>query len=96
MKMVLIAVNIAIEPQVVERLSALGLHSYTEWPRLTGVGETSGPHLDSHVWPGANAVIAVVAPDDKACALMDEIRELRKTLGREGIKAFLFPVEDVT
>jgi hypothetical protein len=89
-------VNIAIESQVVERLSALGLRSYTKWPRLMGVGETSGPHLDSHVWPGANAVIAVVAPDDKARALMDEIRELRKTLGREGIKAFLLPVEDAT
>jgi nitrogen regulatory protein PII len=96
MKMVLVALNIAIERHVLEKLSALGLRSYTKWPRLMGVGETSGPHLDSHIWPGANTVIAVVAPDDKAAALMEEIRDLRKTLGSEGVKAFLLPVEDVT
>ncbi len=29
-------------------------------------------------------------------ALMEGIRNLRTTLGREGVKAFLLPVQDVT
>lgn len=96
MKMVFIALNIAIESQVLEVMESLGLRSYTMWPRLMGVGQASGPHLDSHVWPGANCVIAVVCPEEKARALMEEVRRLRRSLGREGLKAFLLPVEEVT
>lgn len=95
-KMVFIAFNIAVESQVLEVMESLGLRSYTKWPRLMGVGRTSGPHLDSHIWPGANGAVAVVCPEEKARALMDKIRQLRRSLGREGLKAFLLPVEDVT
>lgn len=96
MKMVMIAYNVAVELEVMESLEAVGVDSYTRWPKAHGSGQLSGPHLGTHVWPVENVVMAVVAPDEQAARLMDAIRELRKTLSKEGIKAFLLPVDDIT
>ena len=96
MKMVLITYNEAVDGEVAEALQRCGADAYTKWTGVQGQGEESGPHLGSHVWPKRNNVLATIVPEDTARALMDQIRELRKTLGREGVKAFLLPVEDVT
>jgi nitrogen regulatory protein PII len=96
MKMVLIVHNEAIGGQVRDALSDVGVEYYTRWTRVLGKGETSGPHLDTHVWPKANDCIAAAVDDESAQKLMDAVRELRKTLGHEGVKAFQLPLEDLT
>ncbi|MCK4299013.1 MAG: hypothetical protein KAX80_05755 [Planctomycetes bacterium] len=96
MKMVLIAYNEAIDDEVAEVLQRCGADAYTKWTGVQGQGKVSGPHLGSHVWPKRNNVLAAVVPEDVAQALMEGIRNLRTTLGPEGAKAFLLPVEDVT
>ena len=96
MKLVWIAYNEAIDEEVIEALEAVGATGYTKWTQVRGKGTTSGPHLLSHVWPQGNNVLFVVADDEVAGKLLEAARELKKTSGREGIKAFLLNVEQWT
>ena len=74
MKFVLITYNIAINDEVMEVLEKLALKSYTRWEQVTGVGQQSGPHMDTHVWPAKNLALAVVTEDEKARLLMEGIQ----------------------
>ena len=96
MKMVVIAYNEAIDEEVMELLRNNVQAEYTKWTKVSGWGQHSEPHLMTHVWPKGNNVLMTCVEDQKAVKIMDGVRELRKTLGHEGIKAFSMPVDDVT
>jgi len=97
MKMILIAYNEALDAEVMERLQACcGVARFTKWTKVLGQGSHSEPHLLNHIWPKANNVLLACVEDAKAVKMMAAVREARQTLGREGIKAFLLPVDDVT
>ena len=96
MKMIFIMYNIAINDEVVQILKDEGIEEYTRWERATGCGKTSGPHLGSHIWPAVNSVLAVAVEDDKKNQLIEEIKKMRQKLGKEGIKAFVLPLEEIT
>jgi len=96
MKMIFIMYNIAINDEVMQILKDVGIEGYTRWERATGRGKTSGPHLGNHIWPVVNSVLAVAAEDNKKARLIERIKELRKKLGKEGIKAFVLPLEEIT
>jgi len=38
----------------------------------------------------------VALEEDKKDKLIEQIRELRKKLGKEGVKAFVLPLEEIT
>ncbi|HUT00813.1 MAG TPA: hypothetical protein VM031_00040 [Phycisphaerae bacterium] len=94
MKLVLIAYNEAVDAEVLELLDAAGAVGYTQWTQVLGKGRTSGPHLLSHIWPKGNNVLFAVVEDGLARELMEAAGRLRRTAGREGIKAFVLNVED--
>ena len=96
MKMVMIACNEAIDADVLETIESAGVEGYTKWTKVQGKGRRSGPHLMSHVWSKGNNVVLCCVEDDRAAALMDGIRRLRKELGADGIKAFVMPVTEAT
>jgi nitrogen regulatory protein PII len=97
MKMVIIAYNEALDEEVLEALeTCCDLVEFTKWTQVMGQGRHSEPHLISHVWPKANNVLMTCVDDAKGHKIMERIREMRKTMARQGIKAFLLPVEDVT
>jgi len=96
MKMVLVVYNEAIDEEVIQVLETCGLQYYTKWQRVLGKGALSEPHLDTSVWPGVNNVLAVVCEDAKVKQLLSCVKELRKRLSKEGIKAFVLPVEEVS
>ena len=96
MKMVFIMYNIAINDEVMEILKEVGIKDYTRWERTTGCGQTSGPHLGTHVWPPVNSVLAIAVEDDRKDKLIERIKEVRKKIGKEGIKAFVLPLEEMT
>ena len=96
MKMFFITYNIAINDEVMAVFKTLGLKTYTRWEEVTGVGEHSGPHLANHIWPAKNSAIAIAVEDEKVEPLMAAIRALRKKMAKEGIKAFVLPIEDVS
>ncbi len=96
MKLVIICYNIAIGDEVLEVLKEVGISSYTRFKEAQGVGKLSGPHLGDHIWPSVNSVLAVALEDEKKNKLIEKIKELRKQLGKEGVKAFVLPLEEIT
>lgn len=95
MKMIFIMYNIAINDEVMQILKGLEIKDYTRWEKATGYGKTSGPHLGTNVWPAVNSVIAVAVEDDKKDKLIEKVKETREKLGKEGIKAFVLPLEEI-
>ena len=96
MKMVLISYYVGIEEELNEALSSLGIEGFTKWERVLGRGKTSGPHLGTHIWPKTNALLSIALEDTQASLLMQKVQGLKATpLGREGIKAFLWPIEKI-
>lgn len=96
MKMIVIAYNEAIDMEVMEALEECRLKNFTKVPGVYGRGTTSGTHLGTDIWPGRNNLLYVAAPEDDVARLMTCVRGLRRRYGREGVKAFVLPVEDVT
>ena len=96
MKMVMVTYNEAIDVEVMEVLDGCGLVNYTKVTRVFGKGKTSGTHLGSQVWPGLNYILYVACEDTQVKQLVLGITNLRKTLGREGVKAFVMPLEQIT
>lgn len=94
-KCVTIFFNIAISAEIKEALRSHGVTAYSMWPRMVGDGPMTGPRLDSHVWPGANAGIQTVVDEEVAERLMDVLQEMRKgDIGRDsGLYAFTMPIE---
>lgn len=85
--------DIVLDTEVLEILRRQNVEAYTRWPRLTGTGPQSGPRLDDHVWPGANAAILAVLPDDRVASLLPPLQALRDEVGTQtGLYAFATPV----
>ena len=96
MKIVMISCNEAIDDEVSRVLTECGLENYTKFPGVFGRGRTSGTHLGTDVWPGRNNIYLVAAEEEKIQRLLGYIRELRKKLGEEGVKGFVWALEEVT
>ena len=95
-KMVMITYNEAIEDEVLEELAAAGLANYTKIPAVYGKGASSGTHEGTDIWPGRNNLLFVACNQEQAKQAIISIRKLRETLGAEGVKAFVFALEDLT
>jgi len=96
MKMVMISYNEAIDNEVMEVLGSCALKNYTKITAVFGKGKTSGAHLGDDIWPGRNNILYVACQDSEARQLVSCVKELRKRLGKEGIKAFVMPIEEIT
>jgi len=95
MKMIIISYNEGVNEEVMEAVKACGEDCFTQWQRVLGKGVLSEPHFLTPVWPGVNNVLMVVTEEAKAKMILIKIGELRETLGKEGIKAFMLPVDAV-
>ena len=96
MKMVMVSYNEAMDLEVMEALSTCSIKKYTKILGTFGMGDTSGTHLGNDTWPGRNNILYVACEEDAAKKLLSCVKELRKTLGKEGIKAFILPIEELT
>lgn len=96
MKMVMIAYNEAIDDEVMEVLENCILDNYTKIKGTFGKGKTSGTHLGDDIWPGRNNVLYAACEDRDVKQLLTCVKELRKKLGKEGVKAFVWDLEEVT
>ena len=94
MKLAIIIYGTPIDPEVTEAVEALGLDSYTKWREVLGKGRASGPHLDTHVWPGTNTVIMIALADDRVAALVDALKLIKERLSHEGLKLYLLAAEE--
>ena len=96
MKAVLIMHNVALDRDVNEALQSLGVDCYTKFTDTLGKGKLSEPHLNSGVWPGVNYGTLVIVEESKAKEIMDKLRRMREKLASEGIKAFMWEIDDIT
>ena len=95
-KMVMIAYNEAIDAEVMEVLKNCGLKNYTKLTGVFGSGAASGIHEGNDIWPGRNNLLYIACGEPAARQMLICVKELRKKLGKEGIKAFILPVEEIT
>ena len=96
MKMVMVTYNEAIDAEVMEVLENCGVKNYSKIMATFGRGNTSGTHLGNDIWPGRNNTLYIACPDTQTQKMLFCVRELKKKLGKEGIKAFVLPLEEVT
>ncbi|MDD5327835.1 MAG: hypothetical protein PHY02_08490 [Phycisphaerae bacterium] len=96
MKLMIICYNEAIDDEVIELLEQAGVEGYTKWTKVQGKGKTSGPHLITAIWPKANNALFTVLPEKNAYDIFDRIRKLKSRVTKEGLKAFMWEVEDIT
>jgi nitrogen regulatory protein PII len=96
MKMVMITYNEAVDAEVMDALENCGVKNYTKILSTYGKGETSGVHMGNDIWPGRNNIIFAACENAEAKKLISAVKELRSTLGKEGIKAFSLPIEEMT
>ncbi|MDD4894242.1 MAG: hypothetical protein PHW54_02885 [Candidatus Omnitrophica bacterium] len=94
--MIMLSYNEAVEDEVMGVLERCALKNYTKINGVFGSGETSGIHLGNDIWPGKNNLIFIACEDNQAKQLLACVKELRKTLGKEGVKAFVMPLEALT
>lgn len=95
-KMVMITYNEAMDDEVMEILQAAAVKGYTKTAGAYGMGQASGTHRGDDIWPGLNNILYVVCDDAQVKQLLSEIKKLRTQYPREGIKAFVLPVEELT
>ncbi len=95
MKMVMVVFNEGVEAEVMEALSKCHVESYTKIPRIFGVGKQSEPHMGTHVWPASNSLLMIACEDDRKNDILEEVRKLRADFQKEGVKAFVLPVEEM-
>jgi nitrogen regulatory protein PII len=96
MKAVLIVHNAALDEEVNEALQSIGINCYTKFTNTRGKGEISEPHLDTDVWPGINYGTFVVTDHARAKEIMDNVRRMREKMSSEGLKAFMWEIDDIT
>ena len=94
MKMVMIAYNEAIDDEVMEDLKNCSIENYTKINGAFGKGNASGTHLGDDIWPGRNNILYVACLEAQAKQLLSCIKELRKKLGSEGLKGFVWNLEE--
>ncbi len=96
MKMIMIVFNEAMEEEVLETLQNCRLRNFTRLNDVQGKGTSSGAHFGTDIWPGLNNLLFVAANEDDARQLTHCINQLRREMGSEGIKAFLWNLEEIT
>ena len=61
-----------------------------------GKGKTSGTHHGNDIWPGRNNVLFVACEENDGKQLLSCVKHLHSQLGQEGIKAFMWDLENIT
>ncbi len=96
MKMVMLTYNEAIDVDVMEVVNSCGLQNYTKITRVVhGKGTASKTHMGNEVWPGLNYIMFVACDDKQADQIVVGIKKLRPSLAKEGLKAFVMPLEQI-
>ncbi len=96
MKSLFISYNQALTDRVQELLDRQSVRGYTKWELTQGRGSVSGePHLGNHTWPSMNSSLLCVMEDGKVAGVMNALRELDKQMPMQGLRAFVWNVEEV-
>ncbi len=95
-KMVMIVYNEALDMEAMELLENASLKNYTKIVAAYGKGDTSGAHLGNDIWPGRNNILYIACSEKESAQLILSVKNIRAKFGKEGVKAFVLPVENLT
>lgn len=94
LKSVFIAYNQAYHSLIIRILDRQSLRGYTSWNHVQGRGSDDGePHLGSHAWPAMNNAMLVIVPAERLERLLEALRELDQKTPEQGLRAFVWNVE---
>ena len=94
MKAVFISHNQALTEEVEDILDMLAIKGFTQWIDVNGRGSVNGePHLGTHTWPSLNNALMTIIPDEKVSKLLEKLSELNKQVEEQGLRAFVWNVE---
>ena len=95
MKAVLITYNQSLTEEVQEILDNLSIRGYTQFTDIKGKGSVKGdPHEGTHTWPELNNVHITIVEDSKVSKLLVELNNLNKGVEEQGLRAFVWNVEN--
>lgn len=95
LKGVFISYNQAYHPLILKILSKQSLRGYSSWEGVQGQGSRGGePHLGSHAWPTMNQAMMVYVPAERVPRLLQALRELDEATPEQGLRAFVWSVEE--
>ena len=95
MKSVFIVYNQALTEKIDEIIDSLKIRGFTQWTDVKGRGSRNGePHMGTHTWPALNSAIMTIIEDEKVEPLLIKIEELNKIADQQGIRAFIWNVEN--
>ncbi len=95
MKALFIAFNQAYHEFVVRILNRHLVKGYTYWDEVRGAGSNTGvPHMGSHTWPTLNGSILAIVPEEKIKVLLRDLRTLDEKTPEQGLRAFVWNIEE--
>jgi nitrogen regulatory protein PII len=94
MKSVFIIYNQALGEIVQKVLDHYEVRGFTMWEDVKGRGTHQGePHMGTHTWPAMNSAVLAVVEEEKVQTLLQAIAKLNEKAGKQGIRAFVWAVE---
>lgn len=95
MKSIFISFNQALTDRVMDIINRHGSRGFTKWELTQGRGTVDGePHYGNHTWPSVNSSIMTIVEDQKVAKIMDELRSLDQQTKMQGLKAYVWNIED--
>ncbi len=94
MKAIFISHNQSITGEVKEILDSLDIRGYTQWIGIRGRGSVNGdPHEGTHTWPELNNAYLTIAEDSLVEPLLQKLQQLDKKSEQQGLRAFVWNIE---
>jgi nitrogen regulatory protein PII len=95
MKSVFIVYNQALTEKIEFILDKLSVRGFTRWNQVQGRGSDLGePHMGTHTWPALNETILAIVPDEVVKELLERLRFLDDKTEMQGLRAFVWHIED--
>ncbi|MBU3927906.1 MAG: hypothetical protein KKB74_08880 [Bacteroidetes bacterium] len=95
MKAVFIAYNQSITEEVQEILDKLSIRGFTQWTGVKGRGSVKGEmHEGTHTWPEMNNAHITMVEDEKFSLLLENLNALNKEAEEQGLRAFVWNIEN--
>jgi hypothetical protein len=94
MKAIFISFNQAYYDAILGIMDRNAIRGYTYWEEVQGRGSKTGkPHYGSHAWPTKNSAIFAVVEEEKAAAFLDSLHKLDAQTEAQGLRAFVWNIE---
>ena len=92
----MIVFNQANTERVEYMLDMLGVRGFTFFEEVQGRGTESGePRRGTHAWPELNSAMLCIVDETKVQPLLDGVQKLDLRNKEVGVKAFVWPIEQM-